>query len=77
MLLARTDPDQPKPRGMTYFAIDMHQPGVDVRPLKTMSGASSFCEVFLTEARVRVDRVVGDLNEGWRVAQTTLMSERN
>jgi alkylation response protein AidB-like acyl-CoA dehydrogenase len=77
MLLARTDLDQPKHRGITYFVIDMHQPGVEARPLKQMNGASSFCEVFLTEARVRADRVVGDLNGGWQVAQTTLSNERN
>lgn len=77
MLLARTDPSQPKHRGMTYFAIDMHQPGIDARPLKTMSGLSGFCEVFLDEARVPVDRMIGDLNDGWRIAQTTLMHERN
>ena len=77
MLLARTDPDQPKHRGLTYFAIDMHQPGVTVHPLKTMSGTNAFCEVFLDEARVPLDGVIGDLNGGWRVAQTTLMHERN
>jgi alkylation response protein AidB-like acyl-CoA dehydrogenase len=76
MLLARTDLDQPKHRGITYFVIDMRQPGIEARPLKQMNGASSFCEVFLTEARVRADRVVGDLNGGWRVAQTTLRHER-
>jgi alkylation response protein AidB-like acyl-CoA dehydrogenase len=77
MLLARTDPDQPKHRGITYFVIDMHQPGVEVRPLRQMNGANSFCEVFLTEARLRADRVVGGLNAGWPVAQTTLFHERN
>jgi alkylation response protein AidB-like acyl-CoA dehydrogenase len=77
MLLARTDPDQPKHRGMTYFVIDMRQPGVEVRPLKVMNGSAPFCEVFLTEARVPADRVVGEVNGGWRVAQTTLTHERN
>jgi len=77
MLLARTDPDAPKHRGITYFVIDMHQPGVEVRPLRQMNGMSSFCEVFLTEARVLADRVVGDVNGGWQVAQTTLFHERN
>jgi alkylation response protein AidB-like acyl-CoA dehydrogenase len=76
MLLARTDSVAPKHRGITYFAIDMHQPGVDVRPLRTMSGASPFCEVFLTEARVPDTRRIGGLGEGWRVAQTTLAAER-
>jgi len=77
MLLARTDPDRPKHRGMTYFVIDMYQPGVETRPLKTMSGQSSFCEVFLTDARVPADGIVGGLDDGWRVAQTTLFHERN
>jgi alkylation response protein AidB-like acyl-CoA dehydrogenase len=77
MLLARTDPDVPKHKGITYFVIDMHQPGVEVRPLRQMNGASSFCEVFLTEARVRAGCVIGDVNGGWRVAQTTLFHERN
>jgi alkylation response protein AidB-like acyl-CoA dehydrogenase len=77
MLLARTDPDQPKHRGITYFLIDMHQPGVEVRPLKQMNGASSFCEVFLAEARVRPGCTLGRVSAGWRVAQTTLFHERN
>jgi alkylation response protein AidB-like acyl-CoA dehydrogenase len=74
MLLARTDLDVPKHRGITFFVVDMHQPGVEARPLKQMNGQSSFCEVFLTEARVR--EVIGDLNDGWRVAQTTMAAER-
>src|SRR5438105_2392228 len=77
MLLARTDLDQPKHRGITYFVIDMHQVGIEARPLRVMDGTAPFCEVFLTEARVRGDHVIGALNEGWRVAQTTLASERN
>jgi alkylation response protein AidB-like acyl-CoA dehydrogenase len=77
MLLVRTDADQPKHRGMSYFVIDMDQPGVDARPLKMMNGTGGFCEVFLTEARVRADRLVGELNGGWRVAQTTMRHERN
>jgi alkylation response protein AidB-like acyl-CoA dehydrogenase len=77
MLLARTDPDQPKHRGITYFVVDMHQPGVEARPLKQMNGQSSFCEVFLNEARVRADRIIGQLHGGWQVAQTTLLHERN
>ena len=76
MLLARTDPDQPKHRGITYFAIDMRQPGIEVRPLRQMNGGASFCEVFLTNARVGRDRMIGALNDGWRVAQTTLAAER-
>ncbi len=77
MLLARTDVDQPKHRGITYFVVDMHQPGIEVRPLRVMDGSAPFCEVFLTEARVRADHQIGALNEGWRVAQTTLANERN
>jgi len=76
MLIARTDPDQPKHAGITYFAINMHQPGIEVRPLREMTGRSLFNEVFLTEARVPDDAVIGGLNNGWRVANTTLMFER-
>ncbi len=77
MLLARTDPDVPKHRGITYLVIDMHQSAVEVRPLRQMNGLSSFCEVFLSDARVPADRVVGAVNGGWQVAQTTLFHERN
>ena len=77
MLMARTDPEQPKHRGITYFAIDMRQPGVEVRPLRQMNGSSSFCEVFLNDARVKSDRILGDVNGGWTVAQTTLRHERS
>lgn len=77
MLLARTDVDVPKHAGITYFVIDMKQPGIEARPLKQMNGASNFCEVFLTEARVRGDHVIGEVNGGWRVAQSTLFHERN
>jgi alkylation response protein AidB-like acyl-CoA dehydrogenase len=77
MLIARTDPDQPKHAGITYFAIDMHQPGVEVRPLREMTGRALFNEVFLEEARVPDDAIIGGLNNGWRVANTTLMFERS
>jgi alkylation response protein AidB-like acyl-CoA dehydrogenase len=77
MLLARTDVDVPKHAGITYFVIDMKQPGIEARPLEQMNGASNFCEVFLTEARVRGDHVIGEVNSGWRVAQSTLFHERN
>jgi len=77
MLIARTDPDQPKHAGITYFVIDMHQPGVDVRPLKEMTGRALFNEVFLEDARVGDDTMIGGLNNGWRVANTTLMFERS
>jgi alkylation response protein AidB-like acyl-CoA dehydrogenase len=76
MLLARTDVDRPKHRGITYLLIDMDQPGIEVRPLKQMNGDARFCEVFIDEARVPADRVLGELNGGWAVAQTTLLHER-
>ena len=77
MLIARTDPDQPKHAGITYFALDMHQPGVEVVPLREMTGRALFNEVFLTDARVPDDAAIGGLNNGWRVANTTLMFERS
>jgi alkylation response protein AidB-like acyl-CoA dehydrogenase len=76
MLLARTDWDAPKHRGLTYLALPMHQPGVLVRPLRQMNGYASFNEVFLTDARVPRGYVIGDVGDGWRVAQTTLANER-
>jgi alkylation response protein AidB-like acyl-CoA dehydrogenase len=76
MLLARTNPSAPKHHGLTWFAIDMHQPGVQVRPLKVMNGTTPFCEVFLTEARVSDTNRVGGIDEGWRVARTTMRHER-
>ena len=76
MLLARTDPDQPKHRGMTYFVVDMDQAGVETRPLTQMNRSAEFCEVFLDEVRIPADRVIGELNGGWAVAQTTLGHER-
>ncbi len=77
ILIARTDPDQPKHRGITYFLIDMEQPGVDVRPLREMTGDAAFNEVFLSEARVPDADRLGELGEGWRVAMTTLAHERD
>jgi alkylation response protein AidB-like acyl-CoA dehydrogenase len=76
VLLARTDPEAPKRKGITYFLIDLHQPGVDVRPLRHLTGAIDFNEVFLDEARVPDDQRVGDVDDGWRVAGATLSSER-
>jgi alkylation response protein AidB-like acyl-CoA dehydrogenase len=76
MLLARTDPDLPKHRGITYFALAMDQPGVDVRPLVQMTGESGFSEVFFTDARVPASAVIGEINGGWGVALSTLGFER-
>jgi alkylation response protein AidB-like acyl-CoA dehydrogenase len=77
MLLARTDPDVPKHQGITYFAVDMHQPGVEVRPLREMTGRSLFNEVFLTDVVVDDDAAIGGVNNGWAVANTTLGFERS
>jgi alkylation response protein AidB-like acyl-CoA dehydrogenase len=76
LLVARTDFDVPKHKGLTYFVIDMRQPGIEVRPLRQMNGYASFNEVFLSEARIPDVRRVGDVGEGWRVALTTLAHER-
>jgi alkylation response protein AidB-like acyl-CoA dehydrogenase len=76
MLLARTNVDAPKHRGITYFVIDMDQPGVEVRPLREMTGRALFNEVFFTDARVPADAVIGGVDEGWAVALTTLANER-
>jgi alkylation response protein AidB-like acyl-CoA dehydrogenase len=77
MLLARTDLDAPKHRGLTYFILDMEQEGVRVSPLRQMTGESEFNEVFLDGARVSNDDVVGPVGNGWKVALTTLMNERS
>ena len=76
MLLARTDADVPKHRGISYVALEMDQPGVDVRPLKEMTGRALFNEVFMTDCRVDDADLVGGLNQGWAVANTTLANER-
>jgi alkylation response protein AidB-like acyl-CoA dehydrogenase len=76
MLLARTDSAVPKHRGITYFALPMHQPGVEVRQLRQMNFHASFNEVFLTDARVPRDNVIGATGEGWAAALTTLSYER-
>ena len=76
MLIARTSPDLPKHQGITYFGIDMVQPGIEVRPLREMTGHAMFNETFLDEARVPHANVIGDLNNGWAVANSTLGHER-
>jgi alkylation response protein AidB-like acyl-CoA dehydrogenase len=75
-IITRTSPDKPKHRGMTMFLIDMHAPGVEVRPLRQITGGASFNEVFLTDVRVPDTHRLGDVDGGWSVALTTLMNER-
>lgn len=77
ILLARTDLDAPKHRGITYFVVDMASPGIEIRPLRQMTGDAHFSEVFLDEVRIPASQVLGEVGEGWRVAQTTLASERS
>jgi alkylation response protein AidB-like acyl-CoA dehydrogenase len=76
ILIARTDPDAPKHRGITMFVLPMRQPGVTVRPLRQMTGVAEFNEVFLDGARVPADWIVGDRNDGWRMATALLAHER-
>jgi alkylation response protein AidB-like acyl-CoA dehydrogenase len=75
-IICRTDPDAPKHKGLTGFVVDMHAPGIEVRPLRQMTGGASFNEVFFTDVRIPDDHRLGDVNQGWSVALTTLMNER-
>jgi alkylation response protein AidB-like acyl-CoA dehydrogenase len=76
ILVARTDPDVPKHQGLTYFVCDMRAPGVEVRPLRQITGEAEFNEVFLTDVPIPDENRLGDVGQGWQVAQTTLMNER-
>jgi alkylation response protein AidB-like acyl-CoA dehydrogenase len=76
MLVARTDTEQPKHKGLTYFVVDMHAPGVEVRPLRQITGEAEFNEVYFTDVRIPDAERLGDVGDGWRVALTTLMNER-
>ncbi|MDT5114085.1 MAG: hypothetical protein QOE20_5975 [Mycobacterium sp.] len=76
LLLARTDPDAPKRKGISYFLMDMTTPGIDVRPIRNAVGDSHFCEVFLNDVAIPAANLVGAENAGWQVAQETLGAER-
>ena len=76
ILLARTNPDAPKPKGITYFICPMDSPGIEIRPIKSMAGSKSFNEVFFTDVRITTANVVGEVNDGWRLAKVTLGNER-
>jgi alkylation response protein AidB-like acyl-CoA dehydrogenase len=76
LLLARTDPDLVKHAGLTYFVLDMHQPGVEVKPLRQITGEAGFNEVFITDARIPDTERLGEVGEGWKVSTTTLAQER-
>jgi alkylation response protein AidB-like acyl-CoA dehydrogenase len=76
LLLARTDPERPKRKGISYFLLDMTTPGIDVRPIRNAVGESHFCEIFLNDVAIPAANLVGAENEGWQVAQATLGAER-
>ena len=76
ILIARTDPDVPKHRGVSYFVCPMDAPGIEIRPITEMTGGHTFNEVFFTDVRIPAENLVGDLNDGWRLAKVTLGNER-
>ncbi|MEX2555868.1 MAG: acyl-CoA dehydrogenase family protein [Actinomycetota bacterium] len=76
ILLARTNPDAPKHAGLSYFIIDMHSPGIEIRPIVEMTGMHMFNEVFFTDVRVPAENLIGDENRGWELARDTLENER-
>ncbi len=76
ILIARTDPDAPKHRGITYFICPMDAPGIEIRTIRNIAGAESFNEVFFTDVRIPHENVVGEVNDGWRLAKVTLGNER-
>src|ERR671913_2517102 len=76
LLVVRTDPEQPKHKGLTYFVVDIHAPGVEVRPLRQITGEAEFNEVFFTDVRIPDSMRVDDVGRGWAVSLTTLMNER-
>jgi len=75
-IICRTDPDQPKHKGLTGFVVDMHAPGVEVRPLRQITGEAEFNEIFFSDVEVPVENRLGEEGEGWQVAMTTLLHER-
>ena len=76
ILIARTDPDAPKHRGISYFICPMDAPGIEIRPIIEMTGGHTFNEVFLTDVRIPAENLVGEVNDGWRLAKVTLSNER-
>jgi alkylation response protein AidB-like acyl-CoA dehydrogenase len=76
IVLARTNPDVPKRKGITYFVVDMTSPGIEIRPLRQITGIAHFNEVFLSDVHIPAENVIGSIDDGWTIAQTTLLSER-
>ena len=76
IFLARTDTTAPKHKGITYFLVDMSSPGIEVRPLRQITGSADFNEMFFTDVRVPRESILGEVNDGWRIAMTTLLHER-